>query len=144
MTGREVIANCGSCGHTGDCGCSCCAAGPGWRAPSQPLRATKRRRVHPHLASARAYWRLSAKADRAGQYAQAAQYTRMGDSRFAAYKRATAPRPAPAQLRPASDLPAAVVAMYSRVMAEWGYTSPPPVTVDDARRVLARHQPART
>lgn len=83
MTGREVIASCSSCGHTGDCGCSCCTAGPCWRAPSQPLR-------------------------------------------------------------PAADLPAAVVAMYSRVMADWGYTSPPPVTVDDARRVLAKHQPART
>jgi hypothetical protein len=107
----------------------------------EPVTATRRRHVHPHLASARAYWRLSAKADKAGRYAQAAQYTRMGDSRYAAYQRSR--RPAPAQLRPAGDLAAAVVAEYSRVMADWGYAMPPAATVADARRVLARYTTTR-
>jgi hypothetical protein len=45
------------------------------------------KRVPAKLASARAYWRLAAKADRAGNYALGRQYRATGDRRYREYQR---------------------------------------------------------
>jgi hypothetical protein len=116
----EHVTSCRSCGHTGDCGCSCCTAGPGWRAPSQPLRDWRECENGARVATC--YHLPRCGPMRAGQ--------QPGTQPFGRW---VVPGPAPAVDR----LAAAVVAEYSRVMADWGYATPPPVTVADARRVLA-------
>lgn len=45
------------------------------------------KRRHPYLASAQAYWRLAAKADRAGNYALGKQYRHTGDMKYRQYQR---------------------------------------------------------
>jgi hypothetical protein len=46
-----------------------------------------KRKVAPKLASARAYWRLAAKARRHGQWADAQRYQDIGDRKHAQYLR---------------------------------------------------------
>jgi hypothetical protein len=46
-----------------------------------------KKRVPAKLASARAYWRLAAKAERAGDYRTAGHYRSIGDRRFKEYQR---------------------------------------------------------
>jgi hypothetical protein len=45
------------------------------------------KKVPAKLASARAYWRLAAKAEKAGDYRTAAHYRDTGDRRFREYQR---------------------------------------------------------
>jgi hypothetical protein len=52
-------------------------------APGRPAR---RRPVHPKLAQARAYWRLAARAEKAGQLKAATHYRQIGDRRYATYQ----------------------------------------------------------
>lgn len=49
----------------------------------------QRRRVHPRLASARAYWRLARKSEIAGSQREADRYRATGDRMYALYQRAT-------------------------------------------------------
>lgn len=44
-------------------------------------------RQHPKLAQARAYWRLAAKADRAGSHRQAEHYRSVAESKYREYQR---------------------------------------------------------
>jgi RecA-family ATPase len=48
---------------------------------------TTRRRVPRKLSTARAYWRLAAKAERAGDTRQADRYTALADRSYRAYQR---------------------------------------------------------
>jgi len=46
-----------------------------------------KRKINPYLSSARAYWRLAAKAERAGQSQQARIYRSIADRRYSKYLR---------------------------------------------------------
>jgi hypothetical protein len=65
----------------------------------------RRKPVPAALSQARAYWRLAAKAERAGQYAQADSYRKTADRRHAEYLRNKAHQDRLAQMRKTSIKP---------------------------------------